>query len=69
MKRREFHSEISNLSLDELKSRARTLSEELMKLRFRQASGRAEKSHLLHELRGNVARVRAMIERKSREAR
>ena len=67
MKRREFHSEISNLSLDELKSRARALSEELMKLRFRAASNQLNQSHRINELRKNLARIQTVLASKRTE--
>ena len=69
MKKREFQIEISKMPLDELKARGAGLSEELMKLRFRQASGRAEKSHHLRELRRNVARVLTQASLKRKAAR
>ena len=69
MKKREIQSELSKMSLDELKRRSIALSEELLKLRFRQASGRTEKSHQLRELRRNIARVLTQANLKRREAR
>ena len=69
MKKREAQSEIVKMSAEELKARALVLSEELMKLRFRQASGRNEKSHLRRELRRNVARVLTQVNARRHEAR
>ena len=68
MKRREFQSEVSKMSAEDLKRRGIELSEELMKLRFRKASGRGEKSHLLRELRRNVARVLTQASRNRKAA-
>ncbi len=57
MKRQEFLKELKGLSDDALKSKARDLAEEHMKLRFRAASGQLEHSHHLLQVRRNLARV------------
>lgn len=61
MKRKEFLKDIEGLSVDELKQKAREISEELMKLRFRQASGQLDEGHLFGLLRKRRARVNTLI--------
>ncbi len=65
MKRLEFFKEIKSLDVKELKARAQTLAEELMKLRFRGASGQVEHSHRQKEIRRNLARVNTLITSKN----
>lgn len=61
MKSKEFVAEIKQLSLEELTERSRSAAQELMKLRFRKASGQLEQSHLLKEVRRNLARLQGEI--------
>jgi large subunit ribosomal protein L29 len=62
MKKSDFLAEISRMSKEELKEKARLLAEELMKLRFRKASsGQLDQSHLVKEIRRNFARVNTLI--------
>jgi ribosomal protein L29 len=61
MKRKDYINELRNLSLEDLQSRARSLAEELMKLRFRKASGQLEQSHQMQVARRNLARVKSFI--------
>jgi len=61
MKTKDFRKEIQTLSQEELSTRAKALAEELMKLRFRAASGQLEQSHRLGQLRRNLARVRTEL--------
>jgi large subunit ribosomal protein L29 len=69
MKRAEYLKEIKNLTVNELKEKARGLAEELMKLRFRKGGGQLEQTHRLRELKKNVARVKtAMVGRARAEA-
>lgn len=65
MKRRELLKELKALSDTDLKERARSIQEELMKLRFRAASGQLEKSHRMRELRRTLARVKTFYKSKS----
>lgn len=57
MKQKDFMKEIKKLSNDEIKERARTLGEELMKLKLRSASGQLEQNHRIRQTRRNLARV------------
>lgn len=61
MKTKEFLKEIKGLSREDLKEKARSIAEELMKLRFRKVSGQVEQSHRLGQLRRNLARVQTQI--------
>jgi ribosomal protein L29 len=65
MKRREFLKEINGLDKGALRERASKLAEELMKLRFKQASKQLEKGHLLKETRRALARVQTALAQKS----
>lgn len=57
MKRKELLKELNGLSAEDLMERRRSVSEELMKLRFRKVTGQVEKSHLIRQLRGTLARI------------
>lgn len=61
MKRKELKAEISGLSREELLEKERSISEELMKLRFRAKTGRLEQSHLFKELRKQKARAKTAL--------
>ncbi len=61
MKRKELRAEISGLSKEELLEKDRSISEELMKLRFRAKTGRLEQSHLFKELRKQRARAKTAL--------
>jgi ribosomal protein L29 len=64
MKRSEFIKEIAGLDVVALKEKANTLAQELMKLRFKQASKQLEKGHLLRETRRSLARVQTALRQK-----
>lgn len=68
MKANDFKAEIAKLNVDELKERARVLSEELMKLRFRKASGQLDKSSRLQEVRRSLARVKTSLTARSNKS-
>jgi len=61
MKRKEFLREIEGASLEEMKKKAQTLAEELMRLRFKKASGQLEQSHKIKETRRQLARVQQRV--------
>lgn len=61
MKRKDQLTEIRGMSAADLKARAKSLSEELMKLRFRKASGQLEHGHRMGQLKRDLARVRTVI--------
>lgn len=61
MKRNDWLKEIKGLSADDLRQRRRSLSEELMKLRFRRASGQLERPNRMREVRRNLARLNTII--------
>lgn len=63
MKKRDFMAELSGKPVPELRERAAQIAEELMKLRFRKASGQLEQTHQLVQLRKNLARVNTVIRR------
>ncbi|MBN8547802.1 MAG: 50S ribosomal protein L29 [Deltaproteobacteria bacterium] len=68
MKRKEFLNEVKGLSTEDLTARARTMSEELLKLRFRNASGQLTQGHRIGELKRNIARINTMMASKKAEA-
>jgi ribosomal protein L29 len=61
MKRKEFLKEINGLDRAALQEKANKLAEELMRLRFKQASKQLEKGHLLSEARKSLARVQTAL--------
>lgn len=65
MKRREELSELRALGDEELRIRAREASEELMKLRFRNATGQLESSHRPREVRRSIARALTVMQERT----
>ena len=65
MKKTEFLKEISELSVENLQAKAKEIAEELMRLRFRKASGQLDQGHVIPELKKNYARVKTLISQKS----
>jgi large subunit ribosomal protein L29 len=61
MKKTEFLNEIKGKSITDLDAKARTMSEELMKIRFRKVTGQVEQSHRIRELKRNLARVQTAM--------
>ena len=68
MKSGDFNKEIAGLSVEDLKERARKISEELMKLRFKKAARQLEQSHQLTSLRRDLARVKTVLQKKAKES-
>lgn len=68
MKKKEFNKEINGLPMGDLRVKAKSLAEELMKLRFRGATTTVEQSHRLKEIRRNLARVRTVMTRQTKAA-
>jgi ribosomal protein L29 len=65
MKRRDFLKEIAGLDKTALQGKANQLGEELMRLRFKQATNQLEKGHLLKETRKQLARVQTALSKLS----
>jgi ribosomal protein L29 len=65
MKRRDFLKEIAGLDKAALHGKANQLGEELMRLRFKQATNQLEKGHLLKETRRQLARVQTALSKLS----
>ena len=65
MERRDFLKEIAGLDKAALRGKANQLGEELMRLRFKQASNQLEKGHLLKETRKQLARVQTALSKLS----
>ena len=61
MKSKNFLNEIKSFSISELEAKKTALKEELMKLRFKGATGQLEKGHFISENRKNIARVETLI--------
>ena len=68
MKKSEFLKDVQGLPEAELKAREQALAEELMKLRFRNASGQLEQGHRLREVKRNLARVKTCRAQKAQAA-
>ena len=61
MKRRDSLKELKAMSAADLKERARSISEEIMKLRFRQVTGQLEQAHRIKLLKRSLARTRTIL--------
>ena len=68
MKRRDFLKEIAGLDKAALQGKAKQLAEELMRLRFKQATSQLEKGHLLKEVRRSQARVQTLLSKNEAKA-
>lgn len=66
MKSREVLKEFRDLGAEQINEKLRTSEEELMKLRFRLASGQLEQTSQIRTLRRTVARLRTVLEEKAR---
>ncbi|WP_238710463.1 50S ribosomal protein L29 [Oceanipulchritudo coccoides] len=60
--------EVAELSLAEIEKKIRDTRHELLELRLRKKTGQLEKSHLLKELRRDVARLETFATSKKKEA-
>ena len=60
MKRKDLLVELKGLSATDLKTRAKKVAEELMKLRFRRGTGQLEQSSRLGQLRRELARIKTL---------
>ncbi|MFN4894177.1 MAG: 50S ribosomal protein L29 [Pseudomonadota bacterium] len=61
MKRKDFLKEINGMDAAALQEKANKLAEELMRLRFKQASKQLDKGHLLGQTRRQLARVQTAL--------
>ncbi len=61
MKRKDFLKEINGMDTVALQEKASKLAEELMRLRFKQASKQLDKGHLLGQTRRELARVQTVL--------
>jgi large subunit ribosomal protein L29 len=68
MKTRDELKELRGLGEAELSERVSSVEEELMKLRFRHASGQLEKTSQLETLRRRVARMKTVLNEKKKTA-
>jgi large subunit ribosomal protein L29 len=60
--------EVAELSLAEIEKKIRDVRQELLELRLRKKTGQLEKSHLLKELRRDVARLESFATSKRKQA-
>jgi|GEM_PF-1147466 len=61
MKRTELLKEIRALSKKDARMRARQISEELMKLRFKAAVGQLDKPAIMRNLKRDLARILTVV--------
>lgn len=61
MKKKEGLKQLKDMSPESMKEKARTIAEELMRLRFRKTTGQLEQSHRLRELRRSLAQVKTLL--------
>lgn len=66
MKRKDFLKEINGMDAAALQEKAIKLAEELMRLRFKQASKQLDKGHLLGQTRRQLARVQTVLTSKKK---
>ena len=59
-------NELRDKSIDELNIRERELREQLFKLRFQRATGRMENPMKIREVRREIARIKTLINERSR---
>jgi len=59
-------AELREKTADELQTRARELVEQLFKLRFQRATGRIESPAKMRQVRREIARIKTLLNEKSR---
>jgi large subunit ribosomal protein L29 len=59
-------NELRDKSVDELNTRERELREQLFKLRFQRATGRMENPMKIREVRREIARIKTLLNERSR---
>jgi large subunit ribosomal protein L29 len=59
-------AELREKSVDELQTRERELVEQLFKLRFQRATGRMESPAKMRQVRREIARIKTLLNEKSR---
>jgi large subunit ribosomal protein L29 len=60
--------EIRELSAAEIQSKIRSTRDQLLQLRMRKHTGQVEKTHELHALRKDIARLETILNQKQRAA-
>jgi large subunit ribosomal protein L29 len=60
--------EIRDLSPTEITTKLREIREQLLQLRMRRQTGQIEKTHELHALRKDIARLETILNEKKRQA-
>ncbi len=60
--------DLRELSLNELDKKLRDLRQELLQSRLNKRTGQLERTHLLRELRHDIARVRTVLNEKKKVA-
>ena len=68
MKRKDLLKDLRGMTKENLVVKARGLAEELMKLRFKKASGQLSTSHQLRQVRVDLARVQTVLKASSKAA-
>lgn len=64
MKKTTYLKELRELGVVDLRAKAVGLAEELMKLRFRKASGQQQQTHRMQEARRGLAQVQTVLKEK-----
>lgn len=60
--------EIRELSAAEIQTKIRASRDELLQLRLKKHTGQVEKTHLIHALRKDIARLETILNQKQRAA-
>ena len=61
-------ADIKELTVSDLRSKEAELKKELMKARFAISTGQSKKSHLLKEIKRNIARIKTLTTQKLMES-
>lgn len=64
MKKKQFLTEIKELTSKDIRQKIVELSEELMKLRFRSAVSQLDQTHQFREIKKNIAQARTVLRTK-----
>lgn len=68
MKKNDYLAELRDLATADVRQRVSDLSEELMKLRFRNAIGQLDQTHQFSEIKGRIAQAKTILREKMQEA-
>lgn len=68
MKKNDYLAELRDLAVADVRQRISDLSEELMKLRFRNAIGQLDQTHQFSQIKLRIAQAKTVLNEKVQEA-